>query len=149
MSKALKKLQQKIDRNLKETQRLKDELEALKLKSTRKSLNRNLSTIIEISGQAPNNLWNNFVFETFEKSNTLFTAPQLIQLASEKMNLNGIGSDKVRLGIARVLSRHERYTKKLKSIKTNEVRASYYGLSEWFSGNKLKPGFDLKKEKKS
>ena len=96
---------------------------------------------------AAGSMWNDFVFSTLEKTQKLYTANQLITLSKKKLNLRGYNADQIRLGVARVLSRHA-VSGKLKTIRVEGERAAYYGSTDWFSGKALKPKYSGQFKKK-
>lgn len=98
---------------------------------------------------AAGSMWNDFVFSTLEKTQKLYTTNQLITLSKKKLNLRGYNDDQIRLGVARVLSRHEANSGRLKTHRVDGERAGYYGLADWFGGKALKPKFagQFKKKK--
>ena len=96
---------------------------------------------------AAGSMWNDFVFSTLEKTQKLYTTNQLITISKKKLNVRGYNEDQVRLGIARVLSRHEAGGK-LKKFRVMGERAAYYGPADWFGVSGLKPKYSAQFKKK-
>lgn len=93
----------------------------------------------------PNGLWNDFVFHTLEKTGKLHTTSQIVELAKQKLDVKRMTASQVRLGIARVLSRHETRSGKLRLYTPTGKRPAFYGLSDWFDvKGKVKPAFAKK-----
>ena len=96
---------------------------------------------------AAGSMWNDFVFATLEKTDKLYTTNQLITLSKKKLNVRGYNADQIRLGVARVLSRHD-VSGKLKTTRVEGERAAYYGLADWFGAKGLKPKYAEQFKKK-
>ncbi len=118
---------------------------ALKILNQIKIAPADLKTIgTKPKNESGNSMWSDFVFSTFEKNQKLYTAPKLITLAKKQLDVKGMTESQIRLGIARVLSRHAANGGKLKTYRSENERASYYGLSLWFDGKRIKPNYSKK-----
>ena|ERR1700741_199991 len=139
MEKRIKELKKKVADQIKFSRSLIKELEYLR-RNARKRAGKSPSKTGKML-KIPNGQWNDFVFDTIGSTKKLHTGPMLVKMAHKKLkkDIKGLNEEQVRSGIARVLSRHEKRSKKLVAHNTG-VRPVYYGLPEWFDANGvLKP----------
>ncbi|MFL5752347.1 MAG: hypothetical protein ACJ76F_02995 [Bacteroidia bacterium] len=141
MEKRIKEIKKMLADQIKGARRIMKELEYLRRNARKRSGKSPSSTgkMLKI----PNGQWNDFVFDTIGKTGKLHTGPMLVKMAHSKLkkSIKGLNEEQVRSGIARVLSRHEKRSKKLIAHNTG-VRPVFYGLPEWFDKNgKLKPAY--------
>jgi hypothetical protein len=141
MEKRIKELKKMVEDQIKHSRRLIKELEYLR-RNARKNSGKSPSKTGRML-KIPAGQWNDFVFDTIGKSGKLYTGPVLVKLAHAKLrkDIKDLSEEQVRSGIARVLSRHEKRSKKLRAHNSG-VRPVYYGLPEWFDGKgNLKPAY--------
>jgi hypothetical protein len=131
MEKIIKVIKKQLQEQINLSQKLLKQVNSLN-KNAKKSKQKKSHKPKANKLETPNGLWNDFIFQTFNKTGKLHTAPKLIELARKKLEVGNLTKDQLRLGVARVLSRHESRSKKLKTYLPNGKRPAYYGLSEWF-----------------
>ncbi len=143
MDKKIKEIKKQLQDQIKESQKLLKKIDSLKKLARTASGKRKTrrSPRLEI----PSGLWNDFIFETFQKTGKLYTASQMVDLAKANLDVKHLNKDQLRLGIARVLSRHESRSGKLKLYTPHGKRPSFYGLAAWFDeSGKIKPAYAKK-----
>ena len=144
MEKIIKAIKKQLHEQINLTEKLLKQVNSLN-KAAKKTKQKKLSKPRTKKLETPSGLWNDFIFETFAKTGKLHTAPKLIELASKKLEVRSLTKDQLRLGVARVLSRHESRSKKLKTYLPNGKRPAFYGLSEWFESSGKPKATYLKK----
>ena len=140
MEKKIKELKKMVMDQIKAQRRLIKELEFLR-RNARKRAGKSPSKTGKML-KIPNGQWNDYVFDVISKTGKLYTGPMLVKMAHQKLkkDIKGLSEEQVRSGIARVLSRHEKRSKKLIAHNSG-VRPVFYGLPEWFDKGKLKPQY--------
>lgn len=143
MEKRIKEIKKMVADQIRSARKLIRELEYLR-RNARKRAGKSPSKTGKML-KIPNGQWNDFVFDVISSTGKLYTGPMLVKMAHTKLkkDLKGLTEEQVRSGIARVLSRHEKRSKKLVAHNTG-VRPVFYGLPEWFDKGKLKPAYKNK-----
>ncbi len=143
MEKQIKEIRKQLIAQIKQAEKLLKQLESLKGNAKSGADNKKKKRKPRL--ETPSGMWNDFIFDTFKKTGKLHTASQMVDLARAKLNVKKLEKDQLRLGIARVLSRHESRSGRLKLYTPQGKRPSYYGLSDWFDGKgKIKPAYAKK-----
>lgn len=144
MEKKIQDIKKQLQEQIKQSEKLLKKIDSLK-KIARNSGGAKRKVRRGPRLETPSGMWNDFIFETFNKTGKLYTASQMVDLAKSKLSVKDLNKDQLRLGIARVLSRHESRSGKLKLYTPHGKRPSYYGLANWFDVNgKIKPAYSKK-----
>ncbi len=144
MEKKIQDIKKQLQEQIKQSEKLLKKIDGLK-KAAKTAVGGKRKVRRGPRLETPSGMWNDFIFETFGKTGKLYTASQMTNLAKTKLAVKDLNKDQLRLGIARVLSRHESRSGKLKLYTPHGKRPSYYGLTTWFDVNgKIKPAYSKK-----